>query len=77
MNNVSAIISVIALIEISLKIVSLYAKYYSYIKNIKRDIDRLYLEVKAFISILQNLNKLTRSLEATRLFALRSLNKNI
>ena len=76
MDGVSAAASVVALIETSLKVVSLCAEYYSHVKNTKRDVDRLYLEVKAFISVLQNLDKLARSPGAIRLFASRSLNKD-
>ena len=75
MDGVSAAASVIALVETSLKVVSLCAEYYSHVKNAKKDVDRLCLEVKAFISVLQNLDKLARS--ATRLFASRSLNEDI
>ena len=58
MDGVSAAASVVALVKTSLKIISLYAEYYSYVKNIKKDIDRLCLEVKALRSVLQNLDKL-------------------
>ena len=75
MDGISAAASVVALVETSLKVVSLCAEYYSHVKNAKKDVDRLCLEVKAFISVLQNLDKLARS--ATRLFASRSLNEDI
>ena len=77
MDGVSAAASIVALVETSLKVVSLCAEYYSHVKNAKRDADRLCLEVKAFISVLQHLDKLARSPGATRLFASRSLNKDI
>ena len=75
MDGVSAAASVVALVETSWKVVSLCAEYYSHVKNAKKDVDRLCLEVKAFISVLQNLDKLARS--ATRLFASRSLSEDI
>ena len=75
MDGVSAAASVVALVETSWKVVTLCAEYYSHVKNAKKDVDRLCLEVKAFISVLQNLDKLARS--ATRLFASRSLNEDI
>lgn len=74
MDGVSAAASVVALIETSLEVVSLCAEYYSNVKNAKKDACRLCLEVKAFVSVLQNLDKLARSPGATRLFASRSLN---
>ena len=77
MDSVSAAASVVALVETSLKVVSLCAEYYSHVKNAKKDADRLCREVEAFISVLQNLDKLARSPGATRLFASRSLNKDI
>ena len=58
MNDVSVAASVVALVKTSLKIVSLCAKYYSHVKNVKKDIDRLCLKVRTFISVLKNLNKL-------------------
>ena len=58
MDGVSATASVVALIETSLKVVSLCAECYSHVKNAKRNADRLCLEVKAFISVLQHLDKL-------------------
>ena len=60
MDGVSAAASVVALVETSLKVVSLCAEYYSHVKNAKKDADRLCLEVRAFISVLKNLDKLAR-----------------
>ena len=61
MDGVSAAASVVALVETSLKVVSLCVEYCSHVKNAKKDADRLYLEVKALSSVLQNLDKLARS----------------
>lgn len=77
MDGVSAAASVVALVEISLQVVSLCAEYYSHVKNVKKDIDRLCLEVKVFVSVLQNLDKLARSLGVIKLFASRSLSDGI
>lgn len=46
MDGVSAAASVVALVETSLKVVSLCAEYYSHVKNAKKDADRLCLEVR-------------------------------
>lgn len=77
MDGVSAAASVVALVETSLKVVSLCAEYYSHVKNAKKNADRLCLEVRAFISVLQNLDKLARSPGAIKLFASRSLSDDI
>ncbi len=60
-----------------MKVVSLCAEYYSHVKNAKKDAKRLCLEVRAFINVLQNLDKLARSPGATKLFASRSLSDDI
>ena len=52
MDGVSAVASVVALVETSLKVVSLCSEYYAHVKNTKKDADRLCLEVRAFISVL-------------------------
>ena len=52
MDGVSAVVSVVALVKTSLKVVSLCVKYCSYVKNAKKDADRLCLEVKALSSVL-------------------------
>lgn len=77
LDGVSAAASVLTLIETSLKVASLCAKYYSNVKSAKKDIDRFSLEVNAFINVLQNLDKLARNPGATRLFASKSLNEDI
>ena len=77
MDGVSVVASVVALVGTSLKVASVCVEYYSHVKNVKKDADRLCLKVNAFISVLQNLDKLARSLGATRLFASRSVNKDI
>ena len=78
MDGVSATASIVALIDTSLKVVFLCAEYYSNVKNAKKDVDRFSLEVKAFINVLHNLEKLARNpVGATRLCASRSLNNDI
>ena len=77
MDVVSSTASVVALVETSLKIVSLCAEYYSHVKNAKNEVDRFSREVEAFINILENLDKLAQNPGTTRLFATRSLNENI
>ena len=46
MDGVGAAASVVTLIKISLKIVSLCAEYYSHVKNIEKNIDRIHLKVR-------------------------------
>lgn len=77
LDGFSAAASVVALIETSLKVVSLCAKYYSHVKDAKKDIDLFSLEVQAFIKVLQNLDQIARNPGATRLFASRSFSEEI
>ena len=63
----------VALVETCIK----YKDYYSHVKNAKKEIEGLWKELEALTSVLQELDKLARSPEATRLFASRSLNKDI
>lgn len=77
LDGVSAAASVLTLIETSLKVASLYAKYYSNVKSAKKDIHWFSLEVNAFIIVLQNLDKFARNPGATRFFASKSLNRDI
>ena len=78
LEGVGAAASIVALIDTSLKVLSICAEYYSHVKNAKKDVDRFSLEVEAFINVLHNLDKLARSPEgAASLFASRSLNKDI
>lgn len=75
MEVVGAAAGVLALIEASLKVSSLCAEYYSHVKNAKKEVGRFNQEVKAFINVLQDLDKLVQNPRAARLFA--SLDKNI
>lgn len=75
MEVVGAAASVLALIEASLKVSSLCAEYYSHVKNAKKEVGRFNQEVKAFINVLQDLDKLVQNPRAARLFA--SLDENI
>ena len=52
MDGVSAAASVVALIETSLKVVSLCVEYCSHVKNAKKDADRLCLEINALSRII-------------------------
>ena len=73
MDGVGAAASVVALVETSLKVVSLCAKYYSDVKNAKRDIDRFQLEIEALIRVLRSLNQLTQKPGAAKLFTSNAL----
>ena len=78
LEGVSAAANIVALINTSLKVLSICAKYYFHVKNAKKDIDRFSLEVKAFINVLHNLDKLARNPGvAMRLLASRSISEDI
>lgn len=77
MDGVSAAASVVALVEISLKVLSLTVEYSAKVKTAKEDIARFRIELEAFIKVLQNLQELARSPEATKLVALKALAKSI
>lgn len=78
LEGVGAVASIVALIDTSVKVLSICAEYYSYVKNAKKDVDRFSLEVEAFVNVLHNLDKLARSPEgAASLFASRLLKKDI
>ena len=76
MDGVSAAASLVALIEISVKVVSLCAEYYAAVKHAKTDIDRFCSELKAFIKVLENLEKLARDRGSTKLLTSQSLNED-
>ena len=77
MDSVSAAANILALIEISGKVASLFAEYYSHVKSAKKDIYRFHLEVRAFIKVLQNLYKLAQEPRAKKLFTLNALEEPI
>ena len=77
MDGVSAAASVVALVEISAKVVSLCAEYYSHVKNAKKDIDRFRLEVEALIKVLRNLHQLAQKPGAAKLFTSNTLDESI
>lgn len=77
MDGVSAAASVVALIQISAKVASLCAEYYSHVKSAKKDIDRFHLEVEALIKVLQNLQELAQKPGAEKLFTSNKLNESI
>jgi len=77
MDGISTTASVVALVETSLKIVSLCAEYASNVKNAKKDIARFRLEVEAFIKVLQSLDKLAQNLETAKLITFKSLVESI
>ena len=62
----------IAVAQISAKVLSLIAKYYSGVKNAKTDIERLEVEVKALRDVLQRMQELARRPDGTKLSALPS-----
>ncbi|MCJ1427195.1 hypothetical protein MMC29_005098 [Sticta canariensis] len=61
MDGVSAAASIIALVEISVKVLSLTVEYPTYFKDAQEDIARFRLELDAFIKVLRNLRKLTQN----------------
>lgn len=77
MDGVSAAASVFALIEISLKVVSLCAEYYSNVQNAKNDIDRVRLEIEAFLDVLRSLHKLAENPRTAAILASPSLSASI
>ena len=77
MDGASAAASIVALIETSLKVVSLCAEYYSHVKKAKEEVHRFSLEIKAFINVLQNLDKLAQNPRAIRLFTSKALGQDI
>lgn len=78
LDGISAAASIVALIDISLKVGSHCAEYYSHVKTAKKDIDRFSLELQAFIKVLHSLDKLARNpVGATSLCASISLNDDI
>lgn len=77
MDGVSAAASVLALIEISLKVVSVCADYYSNVQNAKNDIDRVRLEIEAFLDVLRSLHKLAQNPKNADIFASKSLSDSI
>lgn len=77
MDGASAAASVIALVELSAKVLSLTVEYSNKVKSAKEDISRFRLELEAFIKVLRILQTLSQIPEATRLVALRSLSESI
>lgn len=77
MEVVSAAASVGALVEISLKVTSLCAEYYTQVKSAGNDINRFRLEVQALANVLQSLQKLAEKPAAEKLLTARSLTGSI
>lgn len=77
MDGVSAAASILALVEMSVKVLSLTAEYSVQVKSAKKDIDRFHLELEAFIKVLRSLHKLAQNTEATKLGTFRSLTESI
>ena len=77
MDGVSAAASVVALVQISAKVASLCAEYYSHVKSAKKDIDRFHLEVEALIKVLQNLEELAQKPGAEKLFTTNAIKESI
>lgn len=76
MDGVSAAASIIALVEMSVKVLSLTAEYSAQVKNAKKDIDRFHLELEAFIKVLRSLHELAENTEVTELETFRSLTRS-
>lgn len=77
MDLASAVASVAALVEISVKILSLTAEYSTKVKNAKEDIARFQLELNAFIIVLRSLKELAQNPGATKLVTFQSLDDSI
>lgn len=77
MDGASAAASVIALVEMSAKVLSLTVEYSTQVKRAKEDIARFRLELEAFIKVLQSLQELAQNPEATKLVTLKSLTEPI
>ncbi len=73
MDGASAAASVVALLEVSLKVVSLCKEYYSKVKDAKDDINRFRLEFQTFVHILRGLRKLAKDFKTAHIFASQSL----
>jgi hypothetical protein len=70
MAGVGEAASVIAIIHISKEILSLCGKYYSEVKDAKKDREHLFDEITAFISVLEKVRELAKGPKATRSSAL-------
>lgn len=77
MDVVSAAASVVALVQISAKVASLCAEYYSQVKSAQNDIHRFQREVGALIEVLQNLQELAQKPGAEKLFTSNALDEPI
>lgn len=77
MDGAGAAASVVALIEISAKIVLLTVEYATQVKSAKEDIARFRVELEAFVKVLQSLHELAQNPEAAKLVTFRSLTKSI
>lgn len=67
--------SVIALVETSMKILSLTVEHSTQVKMAKHDIARFYLELKSLVEVLRSSHKLAQNSEATK-FALSNHSRN-
>lgn len=73
MDGVSAAASIIALVEISIKVLSLTVEYSTQVKSAQEDIARFRLELDAFIKVLRSLHELIQNPEAAKLVTLKSI----
>lgn len=76
MDGVSAAVSLINLVEISARVLSLTVEYSTKVKNAKEDIARFRLELEALIKVLRSLQELVQT-EATPLVTFKSLAESI
>lgn len=74
MEVVGATASIVALVEISVKVLSLTVDYSTQVKSAKEDIDRFRLELEDFVKVLRGLHELAK---ATKLGTLKSLDESI
>lgn len=73
MEAVGAAASIVGLLEISLKVLSLTVEYSTQVKSAKEDISRFRLELEAFIQAVRSLHELSQNPEASKLVTFNSI----
>lgn len=77
MEVVGAAASIVALVEISGKVLYLTGNYLTQVEKAKEDIDRFRLELEGFVKVVRGLHELAKNPEATKLATLKSLDESI
>ncbi|MCJ1422935.1 hypothetical protein MMC29_000815 [Sticta canariensis] len=73
MEAVAAAASIVGVLEISLKVLSLTVEYSTQVKSAKEDISRFRLELEAFIQVVRSLHELSQNPEASKLVTFNSI----